>query len=107
MNTTKFIQDTLVDGDPLDASLADLVPQANRIIDASATFISKADKKLAGDDGPVGLPAQALGDAIDLARKAADTGAAISQLLRKPTASRERLKEARRNETAATRENAA
>lgn len=81
--TPKMVQQALIEDEDLSADLADLVPAASKIVDAAATYLSKADKKYSSE-----LASQVQLEAgtrtIAMAQEVVKYGAAIGRLLREP-----------------------
>lgn len=85
---TELVQDTLFGPDTdetFDIDYSDLLPAANKIMDAAATYMTKCGKKLDSDDmfGPRG---DVVADTVTLARQVIRLGATINWTLRNPMA---------------------
>lgn len=81
--TPKMVQQALIEDEDLSADLADLVPAASKIVDAAATYLSKADKKYSSELASQ-MQLAAVTRTIAMAQEVVKYGAAIGRLLREP-----------------------
>ena len=82
--TPKMVQQALIEDEDLSPDLADLVPAPSKIVDAAATYLSKADKKYSSELASQ-VQLAAVTRTIAMAQEVVKYGAAIGRLLREPT----------------------